>query len=98
MTENTIFFTPKAEFRKGIHCLLKGVMLVARSLFRGYDNSLHKHPYIHIVVILLCVLAEAFFSTMHSRSELSALTEENYQIQQQLDSIRAAKGLTFNRQ
>lgn len=87
MTDQTVTFTPKSELRKGFHCLAKGIALVACSLLKIYNNSVHRYPYAHIVLILLSAVIVSFVNIANARSERDVLNKKNYQLQQQLDSV-----------
>lgn len=98
MTEKTITFTPASDLKRGIFLFFRGIALVFKSLARLYNNSVHKYPWVHIVIIALALFAVSFVRIAEARSERDALNKKNYQLQQRLDSVTnelEARGGTY---
>lgn len=72
MTEQTITFTPKAEFKKGFSCLLKGFVLIFRSIGRQTDHAVRRYPWAFLVATVLISVILCFFFIGKARSERDA--------------------------
>lgn len=88
MTEQTITFTPKAEFKKGFSCLLKGFVLIFRSIGRQTDHAVRRYPWAFLVATVLISVILCFFFIGKARSERDATSKRNYELQQKIDTLQ----------
>ena len=89
----TITFTPKAEICKGFRCLGNGLKHIAKGLRAGYDNSLHKYPYVHLYILFFVMTLVYVCCAGKTRAERDSLSKENYHLREQIDSIQSANGI-----
>ena len=88
MTEQTITFTPKAELKKGFFCLLKGFVLIFRSIGRLTDHAVRRYPWAFLVTTVLISVILCFFFVGKARSERDATSKRNYELQQKIDTLQ----------
>ena len=88
MTEKTITFTPKAELKKGFFCLLRGFVLIFRSIGRLMDHAVRRYPWAFLVTTVLISVILCFFFVGKARSERDATSKRNYELQQKIDTLQ----------
>ena len=90
MTEKTITFTPKAQLRKGAWLLGKGLNMTSKALAKMFDNSIHRHPYAYVIIILLTAFVTAYYNIGQARAERDRIGKEYYELQRRIGQIHKA--------
>lgn len=90
MTEKTITFTPKAQLRKGAWLLGKGLRLTSKALAKMFDNSIHRHPYAYVIIILLTAFVTAYYNIGQARAERDKAAKDYYELQRRIGQIHKA--------
>lgn len=88
MTEKTIAFTPKAELKKGIHLLIKGIAFLCFGFAHAINAFVRRFPYVVVIVVIFISFIISMIEIGKARSERDALNKQNYELQQKIDTIQ----------
>ena len=91
MNEQTITFTPQANFRKGAHCLAKGAVLVTCSIGGLINQAVSRYPWAIVALTLVSSLTISFACISSARSERDATNKRNYELQQKIERLQMIK-------
>ncbi len=87
MTTEHITFTPKAELKKGLFLLCRAFVTIFRGLAHLVDQSVHKYPYLWLLLIILSTYITSFICIGKARAERDSLNKRNYELQQKVESL-----------
>lgn len=90
MTEQTITFTPAAELRKGVRCLVRGFVLIFLSIGKLLNHAVRKYPWFFIVSVILAASVLSVVFIGKARAERDARNKKNYELQQKLENVKMA--------
>ncbi len=87
MTTETITFTPKQELKKGMFLLVRAVATIFKGAAHLIDLSVHRYPYLWVLLILFTTFITSFVCIGRARAERDSLNKQNYELQQKVESL-----------
>ena len=78
----------RAELRKGLRCLLKGIILIAYAIGSSFNRAAHSYPYVLLTIFAVPCLIASMVCIGKARAERDSINKTNYELSIKVDSLQ----------